>query len=122
MIKIFKKPTLLLLLISSIFCSIFFSSCERNAIFEDFNISRSSTSENNAYFELIPKKDIEDATFYLYLYDYEMKNFAKIKYDFGNMNKGETYTINYDLETNLYPNKTISNAKLEISTGKIVYF
>lgn len=122
MIKILKKSTLLLLLVSSIFCSIFFSSCERNAIFNDFNIVRRSISETEVYFELVPKKDIEDVTFFIYLYDYEMKNFAKLRRPMGDMNKGETYTVTYTLESYLYPDKKILNAKLEISTGKIVYF
>ena len=115
MIKIFKKSTLLLLFVTLLGLA----SCAPYKWQESPGTDISYRVEYfDKYFRLkiTPKENYSkiSVTVELYHHDiywfekYNKQLFAEIDYTFENVEKGETYMVKYDLETEKYPNMKIS--------------
>lgn len=130
MIKIFKKSTFLLLLLATLFCSVFFISCDRlsRPVFDsDIEVVESKhNNDRSLYYRYLAKNDIDLLTFYIHLYEADengdnQKYIGKIKFEAGNVLENHYYTIEYTLSDEQFPQKNIYTSELEIDDG-VAYF
>lgn len=131
MLKIFRKSTLFLLLLSTLFCSTLFISCDelsRPVFKSDIEVVESKhNNDRTLYHRYLAKKEIHALEFYIHLYEADengdnQKYLGKIIYNEGTVLKDHYYTIEYTLDHGEFSGKNIYTSELEILQGVTMLF